>query len=194
LLLVAGLAARLRRVAGGRGGEQPLHAIATTLGLVLVLAAILERWPSRREGPALEASRSLSDGRTIFLDGPVRKNGEVYELSPGETTLLVRAPQAPAAAAPSPDTPTLALLVGGTGGTVELPGRAPLALRPQGLVLNVPLEAAVIVSGSDGAREALFRQVLRVAGPPMALRFPGAIASAPEPSPEKVEPLPSGER
>ncbi len=62
LLLVAGLGAWLRRAARGRGGERPLHAIATTLGLVLVLAAILERWPSRREGPAL-AGVPLAVGR-----------------------------------------------------------------------------------------------------------------------------------
>jgi hypothetical protein len=191
-LLLAGLVAWLHRAARSRGGERPLRAIVVALSLVLVAGAILERWPSRRDGPALGPSVALADGRTVFLDGPVRAQDAVYELSPGKTTLLVRVPQTPDAELPAAPSP-LTLLVGGTG-TVQLEGRPPVALRPQGLLLSLPLAAAAIVYDADGARETLSRHVLRVAGSPMALRLPAAPPHVREGLPEKVEPPPSGDR
>ena len=78
---------------GHRGaGDRPLRAIVMLLGLVLAAAALLERWPSRRDEAGLRLLRDpgrrprpsswtdRSDGRTTFSS------------SPGPTTLVVRSP------------------------------------------------------------------------------------------------------
>lgn len=197
-LLVAGLVIWLRRVAtacmgeasgegprdAARPGAEPLRAVVAMLCLVLVLAALLERWPSRREGPAFGLSVSLADGQAVFLEGPVRSRDDVFELDPGSTRFVVRSAGAPR---------SLAVLAGGTG-LLERLGSAPVALRRQGVLLHLPLEPAAVVTGKDGARETLSTLVLRVTGAPTALRFRGRDAPASAASPETVEPPPSGER
>ena len=77
------------------------------------------------------------------------------------------------------------------------PRGGPIALRPEGVLLRLPLEEAAVVTGKDGAHETLSRLFLRVSGAPMALRFQAQAApGAPAPalSPETGEPAPSGER
>jgi hypothetical protein len=156
-----------------------LRAIAIGLGLVLAVAALLERWPSRRDGPAFGPSVTLDDGRTVFPEGPLLWKDGLFELAPGATTLLVRSSGAPG---------SLALLAGGTG-LLEPPGGGRVALRPEGVVLRLPLEEAAVVSGRGGGRETLSRLVLRVKGSPMTLRLRdvAALAAPPPASPETGE-------
>ncbi len=201
VLLALGLVLWLRRVSASRGeesprppageekvgaapGARPLRAIVMLLGLLLAMAALLERWPSRREGPALGPYVSLADGQTVFLEGPVRWKDDVLELGPGQTRFVVRSVAAPR---------SLAVLAGGTG-LLERPGGGPIALRPAGILLFLPLEEAAVVTGKSGARETLSTLVLRVTGAPMALRFQEQVALGLDVAPETVEPAPSGER
>jgi hypothetical protein len=180
LLLVAGLSLWLRRVALGRGGARPLLASSVTLALVLAGALVLERWPSARTGPVFPNTVPLSDGRTVFPEGRLRRQGDLFELQPGATNLLVRAPS-------EEGSKRLALLLGGEG-LVHWRGRSPVALRPHGVVADLPLEPVVTVEGRAGVRETLLRQTLRVPGPtPVALRFTGGLLENGElePAPER---------
>ena len=142
-----------------------------TLGLVLLAAALLERWPSSRSGPVFADAVALADGRVVFAEGAARRHDDRLEIEPGVTTFLVRTPEA----APAPR--ALPLLVGGTG-LLELPDRAPLVLRPEGARLELPLEVAVTVTDRAGHRETLLRQTITLAGDsPAVVRFDDARES-----------------
>jgi hypothetical protein len=178
LAFVVGLAVWLARVAAGKGGARPLRAACAALGLALAAAALLQRSASSRSGPVFPATVDLSDGRAVFLEGPVQGKDDLFEVQAGETTVFLRARG-------EQESARVTLLAGGTG-LVEWPGGAPLALRPQGALLELPLDKAVVVADRDGGSETLLRQRLRVSGEaPIVLRFPEA---------ESVEPRPPEER
>ena len=168
---VAGLTVWWRRAESGQGGERPMRTAFATLGLVLLAAALLERWPSSRSGPVFADAVALADGRVVFAEGAARRHDDRLEIEPGVTTFLVRTPEA----APAPR--ALPLLVGGTG-LLELPDRAPLVLRPEGARLELPLEVAVTVTDRAGHRETLLRQTITLAGDsPAVVRFDDARES-----------------
>jgi hypothetical protein len=176
---LAVLAAWMVRAERGRSGEDALRAACGLLAFVLAAAALLERWPGRRDGAFLGPEVRTAEGFTVFLDGPVRAMEDAYELGPGDTGLTVRA-QAGSA-------PAIRVLLGGTG-LLSANGQAPVALRPQGVLLDLRLAARAEVRGEGGGREGLWQASLRVFGPPAVLRFPDARAEAPSRGPESVEP------
>ena len=173
-LLGAGLLVWLRRAAGGQGGERPMKAAFVTLGLVLGAGVVLERWPSSRTAPAFADAVTLSDGRTVFAEGSVRREDDRLEIGPGVTTLLVRASGA------AQDSRSLTLLVGGTG-LLRLPDRSPLLLRPEGALLELRLEVAATVTDQAGRKETLLRQTIILEGDAPAVVHFGSPVESGEP-------------
>jgi hypothetical protein len=77
---------------------------------------------------------------TLFLEGPAIVREDEAVIGPGAVEVLVRAPEARSA---------LPVTVGGGGGVLHVAGRPPLALRPAGAILELPLSAYHEVRGRD---------------------------------------------
>ena len=151
-----------------------MKAAFVTLGLVLGAGMVLERWPSSRTAPAFADAVTLSDGRTVFAEGSVRREDDRLEIGPGVTTLLVRASGA------AQDSRSLTLLVGGTG-LLRLPDRSPLLLRPEGALLELRLEVAATVTDQAGRKETLLRQTIILEGDAPAVVHFGSPVESGEP-------------
>jgi hypothetical protein len=143
MLLIASAALWISRVArgDGRAGLSPLRTLAGVSAVVLVVAFGLERAaPGRRLGPSWGDSIAAAADTRIFLDGAsiVREHEAV--VGPGAVRVLVRA---------SERLDSLALTLGGASGFARPAGRPPLALRPTGATLDLPLTAFHEVRGRD---------------------------------------------
>jgi hypothetical protein len=150
-LLALLLAVFVRRGSGASLGRT----IAVAASTVIVAACALERWPSPFAIARFPNAIELRPGTVAFVSGASSLDRGQIELAGGEIDILVRA-RAPVSG--------LALLAMGKGQAV-VTGRAPLALSPQGVWLNAPLDAIVSLSGRRGVNETLYRQRLIVKGP-----------------------------
>ncbi len=80
------------------------------------------------------------EGATLFLSGNVSLREDEAVVGPGAVELLVRAPAA---------RESLGLTLGGAGGFAHPAGRPPLALRPSGAFIELPLTGYHEVRGRD---------------------------------------------
>jgi hypothetical protein len=137
----------LRRAAAGRGGRSPGRVLAGVVVTILVVALLLERWPSSRSAPRFPEALDLGGGATAFVTGADVQDG-FARVAPGEVELLVRS-RAPL--------PALTLIAEGEG-TLRLSGRPPIALSPRGTRVGLPLTSLVTLFGRRGVSETLYRQ------------------------------------
>jgi hypothetical protein len=132
----------------GPGGSRP-RALVAVAALVLLLALGLERMtPGARTRPAWPGAIPLDAEATLFLEGPAVVREDEAVIGPGAVELLVRAPEARTA---------LEVTVGGSGGVLHAAGRLPLALRPTGATLELPLSAYHEVRGRADRQAAFTR-------------------------------------
>jgi hypothetical protein len=146
-LLMAAAAWWLKRAAtdGARAGESPLRALAGVAATLLLTAFVLEHATARtRTRPAWPGELTAGDA-TLFLDGRATVREDYAVVGPGAVELLVRTP-APRA--------SVGLTLGGSGGFARPAGRPPLALRPSGAFIELPLSGYHEVRGRD--RNAVF--------------------------------------
>lgn len=148
LALIGGAAAWLRRVVrdGGETGDSPSRALAGLVALLLLVALALERVaPGTRARPSWRGALATDEGATLFLEGAALLRDDGAVIGPGGVSVVVRAPESRAA---------VALTLGGAGGFARPAGRPPLALRPRGANLDLPLSAYHEVRGRQ--RRAVF--------------------------------------
>jgi len=148
LLLIAGIAFWLRRVArgGGEAGTSPLRTLAGVAGALVVASLVLERAaPATRTRPAWPGAIAADAGATLFLEGASVVREDEAVAGPGAVRILVRAPEAKS---------SLVVTMGGSGGFAQIAGRPPQALHPTGALVEVPLSAYHVVRGTD--RNAVF--------------------------------------
>ena len=127
--------------AGGTAtsGASPLRVLATIAATLLVVALVLEQIvPVTRSRPAWPGELKLDDHATLFLDGDVTIREDEAVVGPGAIELLVRAPEG---------RESLGLTLGGASGFARLVGRPPLALRPSGAFVEMPLSGYHVVRG-----------------------------------------------
>ena len=173
------LAFALRRVGSAR------RALASTALVVLALALVLERWPSRRSGPAFVDALPAGEGRLVFFSGVARVAADEAVLGPGAVDLLVRSPGAGGTA--------LRATVGGEG--LLRNGSQAIVLRPTGGVVDLALVAYHQVAAADGGGVAYCRASLALSGQAV-IRFAAeasrSVAAPDPPAPgepdEDVEP------
>ena len=205
--ITAWLAAAVLLALGLRRVSSPGRALAALATGVLVLAFLLERWPTTRTAPvhadALPAPAAAAGDALVFFAGAVRVREDEAVLGPGAVELLVRQ-RLPAAAGP---VATLPAVVGGEG-VLRFEGLPPLALRPTGALLDLRLITYHVVGGGEGPRAVFARLRATVSGQAV-LRFgagggtyPAITPAAPttdpaaagEPAQEYAEPARSGSR
>ncbi|HUL78833.1 MAG TPA: hypothetical protein VL691_16330 [Vicinamibacteria bacterium] len=196
LAALAATALWLRRVASAapsdRRATSPTATLAAVAALVLSAGILLERWPGERQALVFPGAITLSGSvpgsaaetapPVLFLSGAARvREGEAV-VGPGKVDVLVRAPQA---------LDTLRATVGGPGGVLRVRGLPPLALRPTGALLDLPLVPYHEVRGREGRRVVYSRARLDFEGEAV-LRFDASTAMQP-PSPAPVPDVPEGE-
>ena len=93
-----------------------------------------------RSRPAWPGELQAGEGTTLFLTGNVSLREDEAVVGPGAVELLVRAPAA---------RESLGLTLGGAGGFAHPAGRPPLALRPSGAFIELPLTGYHEVRGRD---------------------------------------------
>ena len=142
LLLIAALAFWLRRVArGGRAGTSPGRTLAGVSALLLLVGLGLERTtPATRAMPAWSDAILVDPATRVFVGGASIVREDEAVVGPGAVEILVRAPETRA---------SLAVTLGGAGGFARPAGLAPLALRPTGALVELPLRAYHVVRGQD---------------------------------------------
>jgi hypothetical protein len=171
--LAARIAAWLALVALGSWAALRARSVTRVLAgtalVVLALGAALERWPSRRGGPAPPSAMALDEATRVFFDGAVRTRGDEAVLGPGSIGVLVRR-----IATDGTPVASLRAVVGGSG-VLRAEGRPAFALRPSGALVDVPLVPYHVVGGRDGrtasfsrARMAVSGQAVLRIGPPSA--------------------------
>ncbi|MET0553455.1 MAG: hypothetical protein ABW221_10495 [Vicinamibacteria bacterium] len=154
------LAVWMRRAQAGRGGASAVRALAGLAAVVVLAAAVLERWPATRTRAQWPDALALADGSTVFFAGAARAEGEGVRARSGTVELLVRSGTA---------RETVTLVADGTG-LLRIGDGAPVVLAGRPLTLRVPLDRVATLTGRRGAAEALGRQVVRVAsGPGIAI-------------------------
>jgi hypothetical protein len=141
-LLIAAAAFWLKRAAaGGSEGASPLHALAGTAATLLLAALVLERAaPTTRSRPAWPGELQTGEGATVFLSGRVSVRDDEAVVGPGAVELLVRHEATRG---------SVGLTLGGSGGFAHPAGRPPLALRPSGAFIELPLTGYHEVRGRD---------------------------------------------
>jgi hypothetical protein len=149
---VTGLAFWLRRVYRGRGGRDPLHALAGVAAVVLAAALLLERWPPDREAPRFRNAVTLGPGVLLFAGGAVEVRGDRAVARAGDLEILVRA-----------GAPVEALSVVAAGeGLLHLPTGRAVPIRPRGTRAVIRLPVLRDLTGRRGVREVLQRQRVRI--------------------------------
>jgi hypothetical protein len=143
-----GRVGRRAEPAGSPGpGGSPVRTLAAIAAFVLVSALVLERAaPGARSRPAWSGILPAAAETLVFLEGASSVREDEATLGPGTVELLVRSP--------GPIT-SLPVIVGGAGGRLHVAGAPPLALRPMGVLLDLPLSAYHRVRARDG-RETFF--------------------------------------
>jgi hypothetical protein len=149
------LAGWLRRAAQGRGGTSPHRALVGVVTLGLGVGFLLERWPSGRTSPRFADALRLPREAALFLSGATRWDESALRAPAGSVDVLLRSAEPLDAAA---------VLIGGDG-FVSAPGLAPMALRPSGVIVNLPLTHLMTLTGRRGVRETLQRTTLAVDAP-----------------------------
>jgi hypothetical protein len=147
MLLIAGVAWWLKRAAGDgpKPGESPLRAMAVVAAALVLAAFTLEHATSlTRTRPSWPGELKAGDA-TLFLDGRVTVREDEAVVGPGAVELLVRTPA---------ERTSVGLTLGGSGGFAHPAGRPPLALRPSGAFIELPLTGYHEVRGRD--RRAVF--------------------------------------
>jgi len=190
----------LRRVASAppsrARGTSPLATLAAVAALVLSAGFLLERWSGPRQAPVFPGAIPLADAGSaaatpspiLFLGGAarVREGGAI--VGPGEVSLMVRAPQTLG---------SLRLTVGGPGGVLHARGLPPLALRPVGALLDVPLVPYHEVRGREGRTVVYLRATMDLSGEAVLRPGEGVAPTAtapPEPRPSEGEMEPDAVR
>jgi hypothetical protein len=157
LVGLALLAVALRRVGS------PWRALAGVCAVVLATASLLERWPSKRTAPVFPNGLRADAETLVLLEGDVRVREDEAVLGPGRVDLLVRRTFTTAAAAATETLPPLRATIGGSG-VLRSEGLPPLALRPSGGVVDLPLSTYHVVLGGDGRRAVFGRLAATVSG------------------------------
>jgi hypothetical protein len=163
-LLIAGAALWMRRGAAScenhaastqRGTEEcagasPLRVLAGVSAALLLCAFVLERLgpPATRSRPLWPGELQLDEHATLFLKGEVTIREDDAVVGPGAVELLVRefVPRLDGAAAPA-GRASISLTIGGARGFAHPAGRPPVALRPSGAFITMPLSAYHVVRG-----------------------------------------------
>jgi hypothetical protein len=121
------------------GGASPQRVLASVGAALLVAAFVLERAvPVARSGPAWPRELKLSEHASLFLEGDVTIREDEAVVGPGAVELLLSAPEG---------RESVGLTLGGAGGFAHPAGRPPLALRPSGAFIEMPLRAYHVVRG-----------------------------------------------
>ena len=176
----------LRRVASAapfeRRGASPLATLGAVAALVLSAGLLLERWPGECKAPVFPGAITLGGSvpgsgtapPVLFLSGAARvREGEAV-MGPGKVDLLVRAARA---------LDTLRATVGGPGGVLHVRGLPPLALRPTGALLDLPLVPYHEVRGREGGRVVYSRARLDLEGEAVLRPGDGAVMEPARPAP-----------
>ncbi len=151
LLLAALLALFVRRGGGASVARTVVFASLT----LLAAAVVLERWPSPYAIARFPNATELRPGTVAFVSGVASMERGQIETAGGALEVLVRS-RVPLTG--------LAALVAGDG-QAAVPGRAPVALSPQGVWLRAPLDPIAGLHGRRGVSETLYRQRILVKGP-----------------------------
>ena len=118
-----------------------MRALAGTAAALLLLAFALElAAPTARTRPAWPGELTLAGDTRLFLRGTVTIREDEAVVGPGPIELLVRSPAT---------RESLGVTVGGSGGFAHPAGRPPLALRPSGAFIELPLSGYHEVHGRD---------------------------------------------
>ncbi len=140
-----------------RSGRSPFATLAAVAGFCLAAGLVLERWPGTRSAPSFAGRLAVAGASpaAVFFDGAAWvREGEAI-VGPGRVELLLRSTEQP---------PGLVVTVGGQGGVLRAPGLPPLALRPTGALVSLPLVPYHVVRGRDGRSVAFSRTSLSVEG------------------------------
>jgi hypothetical protein len=162
-MALAAAAAWLHRVAA-RGtapaavrGASPLATLGAVAALSLASGFLLERWPGARAVPSFPGRIDVGGASpaVLFVEGAASVREDEAIVGPGRVELLLRSTE-PA--------PAVVATVGGQGGALRAPGLPPLALRPAGALVSLPLVPYHVVRGRDGRTVAFSRTRLGVEG------------------------------
>jgi hypothetical protein len=153
--LVLALGLWLWRATVGKAGRSVRRSAIGLLVLPLLLAWPLEHWPSPRQEPHLEPGLAIGPGTTVWVRSGARREEDTLRATRGRLELLVRSREPLAA---------LRLDVWGDG-WVGLPGGPRLAVRPQGVRMDVPVRREVQLEGGRGGEEGFYRTHLGIDTP-----------------------------
>jgi hypothetical protein len=144
------------RSSGAGRGRSPLATLAAVAGVVLAAGLVLERWPGTRTAPSFPGRLAVGGaGPALFLDGAASvREGEAI-VGPGRVGVLLRSAEV---------APGLTVTIGGQDGVLRAPGLPPLALRPAGALVSLPLLPYHVVRGRDGRTVAFSRTSLELEG------------------------------
>jgi hypothetical protein len=140
-IVVALAAFWLSRVARDAGGASPLRTLTGIAATVLIAGLVLEHAVAiARARPAWPGELTLAGDTTLFLRGNVTIREDEAVVGPGPIELVVRAPAIREA---------VGLTLGGSGGFARPAGQPPLALRPSGSFIELPLSGYHEVRGRE---------------------------------------------
>jgi hypothetical protein len=125
------------------------------VGVTLVAAFALERWPSPYRTPRFAGALSLAGGATTFVADAARDDEGALRLASGSHEVIVRS-EAPQDA--------VAVLIGGDG-FAGAASAASAPLRPSGTIVRLPVTRVATLTGRRGARETLGRATLVLDAP-----------------------------
>jgi hypothetical protein len=160
-LLAAAIALLFKRAFLGRGAAPAVVAFGSA-GLLLALAALLERAPGSYAQARFPDALELRPGTVALFAGSVQVDKDQVWAGPGRTEILVRSRR-----------PLAALAVSAFGeGELRVAGQPPTRARASGGVGLLPLQTVVSLRGRQGVSETLYRQTFEVRDrQPLRLRF-----------------------
>jgi hypothetical protein len=146
-LLIAAVAWWLTRAARdvAKAGQSPLRALTGVAATLLLTAFVLEHATVSARTRASWPGELRTVDATLFVGGRATVREDEAVVGPGAVELLVRTPAQRA---------SLGLTIGGSGGFAHPAGRPPLALRPSGAFIELPLTGYHDVRGRG--RNAVF--------------------------------------
>jgi hypothetical protein len=126
--------------AGGAGVSPRRTLVGVTAALLVAAFAMEHAAAVTRARPAWPGELKAGGDTTLFLRGNVTVREDEAVVGPGAIEMLVRAPSTRA---------SLGVTLGGSGGFAHPSGRPPLALRPSGSFIDLPLTGYHEVHGRD---------------------------------------------